>query len=501
VDDIVRSMEITDLTPAEEQVREAFLRGASVDLREMPGDEAADGHAWGPGRTVRAEVLRALLLGDHPRDGRTPGLWLEGAHIAGRLHLAYGAVEYPVHLGVCHFDESPSFYGAQLRQLELNGSYLPSLNAATVRIDGVLRMTACRVPGKVALGGARIAGALFLDHAELGTATGDPDPGQQEEAVLQLNHAVLGTDLWGTGLITHGQVRLLGAQVAGTVNLDDARLHHPGRTVLEAENLTVGADVRGMRLYAEGRVNLRGARIPGQLNLAYATLANPGSMALRASTAVIGELWLRDATPIRGSVNLRRAQIDFLHAAPGVWPGAVRLDGLTYTTLAPHEPAERRLPLLARDEGGYVPYAYEQLSAAYRRMGDDHAARTVQLTRQRRHRTTLPWYGRLWGLAQDVTVGYGFRPVRAAVWLFSLLLAGSVAYTLHHPHPLKAGEAPAFSPVFYTLDLLLPVIDFGQESAYTSEGWFQGLSYLLIITGWTLATTIATGVTRAVSRQ
>ncbi|MBO0512692.1 membrane-associated oxidoreductase [Streptomyces beijiangensis] len=492
-------MEITDLTPTEQRIREAFLRGAAVDLREAPDDEAASGHSWGPDRTVRAEVLRWLLLGDHLRDGWTIGLWLTGARIVGRLHLAYGVVEHPVHLAACHFDEPLSLYGAQLRQLELNGSHLPALNAATVRIDGVLRMTGCRVTGSVALGGARIAGALFLDNAELGTAT--DGSGQQEDPVLQLNHAVLGTDVWGTGLVAHGQVRLLAAQIAGTLNFDDARIRHPGHTAVEAENLSVGADVRGMRLEVTGRVNLRGARIPGQLNLAYATLANPGGMALRASTAVIGELWLRDAAPIEGSVNLRRAQIDFLHAAPGVWPGAVRLDGLTYTTLAPHEPAERRLPLLARDEGGYVPYAYEQLSAAYRRMGDDRAARTVQLTRQRRHRTTLPWYGRLWGQVQDVTVGYGFRPVRAAVWLFSLLLAGSVAYALHHPHPLKAGEAPAFSPVFYTLDLLLPVIDFGQERAFTPDGWLQGLSYLLIITGWILATTIVAGITRAVSRQ
>ncbi|MET7651420.1 membrane-associated oxidoreductase, partial [Streptomyces sp. NPDC005486] len=102
---------------------------------------------------------------------------------------------------------------------------------------------------------------------------------------------------------------------------------------------------------------------------------------------------------------------------------------------------------------------------------------------------------------QDAAVGYGFRPLRAAVWLLSLLAVGSIAYAGHHPPALKAGEAPHFNPVFYTLDLLLPVISFGQESAFAPTGWYQWLSYVLIVTGWILATTVVAGVTRTVSRQ
>ncbi len=87
--------------------------------------------------------------------------------------------------------------------------------------------------------------------------------------------------------------------------------------------------------------------------------------------------------------------------------------------------------MLERDGEGDVPHAYRQLTAAYRRIGNDPAARLVQLAQQRR-RGTLPWYGRL----------------------VSLLVIGSLACTLHHPAPLKADEAPRFNPVFYTLDLL-----------------------------------------------
>lgn len=81
------------------------------------------------------------------------------------------------------------------------------------------------------------------------------------------------------------------------------------------------------------------------------------------------------------------------------------------------------------------------------------------------------------------------------------MLIGALAFALHPPRPLKSDEAPDFNPFFYTLDLLMPIIGFGQEGAFAPRGAYQWLSYLLVVTGWTLATTIATGITRSLARQ
>lgn len=489
-------MEITDLTPAELRVRDAFPLGEGVDFREGDDDDPALGAAWGPERTVRAEFLRELLLAGPVREDRTAGLKVRGARITGRLDLKYGTVAHAVRLRHCHFEQAPDLYGARMLALVLSDSVLPGLTAGTLRADGTVRITCCRVTGPVRLQGAKVAGAFFANGAHLGTPGEDP-----EEAVLQLNHAELATDVWAPGLVAHGTVQLNGAVVGGQVNLNDAVLDAPGGTALHAEVLAVGTDLHAMRLRARGRVNLSGARIPRQLNLAHARLSNPDGHALRASSSVIGELWLRSAAPIQGTVNLRRAQFDMLHVLPEVWPDRVQLDGLSYRVLTPHLPAEQRLPLLEREPDGYLPYLYEQLTTAYRTVGDDAAARTVQLAKLRRHRGTLPPYARLWGYLQDAAVGYGFRPMRAAFWLLLLLCTGTLAFTLHHPPALKPSEAPAFNPLFYTLDLLLPIIDFGQESAFAPRGGYQWLSYLLIALGWVLATTIAAGVTRSLNRQ
>ncbi|MER8004626.1 membrane-associated oxidoreductase [Streptomyces sp. NPDC094149] len=486
-------MEINELTEAERRVWRAFATGAAVDFRAGDDEDPVEGARWGPERTVRASVLRALLLNGPEEPGEIAALKLAGARIIGVLDLRYGATDFAVRLSHCHFHEVPELYGARFRQLNLSHSALPGLVAATLRVEGVLRLTDCRITGPVRLGGAHISGALFLERARL-SAPDDPEP------VLRLHHAEIGDDLWAPGMRADGQAQLDGAAVAGTVNLEGAHFHNPGATALSALNLDAGSDVRMRQVRAEGRIDFRGCRIPGRLELTLSRLSNPGGTALRLSSGTVGELWLRRSEPVDGILNLRRARLDVLYLDPEVLPQRVFLSDLTYTTLTPHEPAERRLPMLERDPR-YEPHAYEQLTAAYRRIGDDYAARLVQLAKQRRLRTTRAWYGRLWGYVQDATVGYGFRPLRAAVWLLSLLAIGSIAYAVHHPRPLKASEAPHFNPVFYTLDLLLPVISFGQEDAFAPSGWHQYLAYGLIITGWILATTVVTGVTRSVSRQ
>ncbi|MGP3684883.1 membrane-associated oxidoreductase [Streptomyces sp. IBSNAI002] len=497
-------MEINDLTPAERRIWDAFPRGERVDFRSHPGEDAAaaDGHAWGPERTVRAEVLTHLLLNGSSSRGLVAGLNVRGVRITGKLNLKYAVVEHAIRLRGCWFERKPLIYGAQLRALVLTDSTLPGLTATSVSIDVALRMPCCRISGPVRLSGARIAGGLFLQQAVIGTPGAAAEASAAgEEAPLQVNHADIGTDVIAFGLTVHGQTRLNGATVGGQVNLDDARLLAPGSTALHAENLSVGTDLRALRMEAHGRVNLTGSRIPGQLQFGYARFVNPGGVALRASSCVIGEVWLRSCETVQGAVNLRRSQFDILHMPSETWPDRIRIDGLTYRTLAPHLPAEQRLPALERAESGYLPYAYEQLAAAYRTAGDEAAARTVQLAKLRRHRGTLPRHARLWGKLQDVTVGYGFRPLRAVGWLLALLLTGSVTYAVRPPRPLKAGEAPDFNPVFYTIDLLVPIISFGQESAYAPSGWYQWLSYLLIVTGWILATTTAAGVSRSLQRQ
>jgi hypothetical protein len=124
----------------------------------------------------------------------------------------------------------------------------------------------------------------------------------------------------------------------------------------------------------------------------------------------------------------------------------------------------------------------------------------VLLAKQRRRRETLPPAARLWGYLQDWTVAYGYRPGRAALWMAVLWAAGAVAFSQIDPAPIKPDEHPRWNAALYALDLLLPVINLGQDGYWQLDGRWQWASAALILLGWILATTVAAGASRLLRR-
>ncbi|MEV0603229.1 hypothetical protein AB0I82_28605 [Streptomyces sp. NPDC050315] len=151
---------------------------------------------------------------------------------------------------------------------------------------------------------------------------------------------------------------------------------------------------------------------------------------------------------------------------------------------------------------GYSPRPYEQLASWYRNAGHDDDARRVLLAKQRHRRRTLSPATRAWGHLLDVTVGYGYRPWLAGIWLLMLTLLGTLTFATHSPTPVKPGESAPFQPLVYTLDLLIPIGGLGQRTAwYWPDDTIQWLAYLLIAFGWVLTTAVIAGVTRALQKN
>lgn len=124
------------------------------------------------------------------------------------------------------------------------------------------------------------------------------------------------------------------------------------------------------------------------------------------------------------------------------------------------------------------------------------------LAKQRHRRLTLSLPARAWGHLLDVTVGYGYRPWLAGVWLLTLALLGTLVFGTHSPTPVKPGEGVPFQPLVYTLDLLIPIGGLGQRAGwYWSNNGLQWLAYLLIAFGWMLTTAVIAGVTRTLQKN
>jgi hypothetical protein len=185
-------------------------------------------------------------------------------------------------------------------------------------------------------------------------------------------------------------------------------------------------------------------------------------------------------------------------------PSEIWLNGFTYDVIrhpTGRVPVTERIDWVSRGPFGYQPQPYEQLAGFYRRAGYDDDARRVLLAKQRHRRTTLNAPGRAAGRLLDITVGYGYRPWLAAIWLAVLLIIGTIVYTFDHPHAVPGAAAPPFNAFTYTLDLLIPIGAFGLRNAYAATGATQWLADALIAAGWLLATAVLAGITRTLRRD
>jgi hypothetical protein len=456
------------------------------------------------------------------------GMFMNGGFtVTGEVRLLAGQVGGVLDLG-----------GAQLRN---RGGVV--LLAARLTVDGpVFCRNGFTTEGEVTFRRAHITG--FLDLS--GACLSDPGGRAFYAPVLTVD-----SDMFcGDGTVFSGEVNLADAHISGSLNLSGARLDNPGRAALSASRLKVDGplffrdgftadgevvlrrahvasflDLSGARisnadgqaLFApgitveggmtfrdgtvlQGQTSLEDAQITGDLDLSRARLAGPELGTLNCAHVTAGKLSLPQA-PVSGTVNLSHARVGTLTADPDSTPAGINVSELSYETLVPLLPAGPRISWMASAQTTYLPQPYEQLAASYRRLGHDADARTVLLAKQRhRHRSlALPLRG--WGLLQDVTIGYGYRPGRAALWLTTLIATGTIVFSLHHPPPAQNGAHLGFNPFFYTLDLLLPAVSYGQRSQFAPTGFYQWLSYALITAGWILATTIITAISRALYRN
>ncbi|EFL37059.1 membrane-associated oxidoreductase [Streptomyces viridochromogenes DSM 40736] len=516
-----------ELTSPERELWDAFPEGRRVDLRTGTPEEdrVADGGRWGPERTVRAAVIAALLLGANTgQPGAVARLRLTGARISGRLDLAGAQIAHALWLEACWFEEAVNLLGASTQTLVFTDSRIPGIEADSARIEGNFSLRHAVVEGgaptpfnrlrtALSLTDARVSGGLLLNGAELIA----PDGWALSAGGLAMEGGVFCRN----GFVAYGEVRLMGAQLPGTLVMQGARLEGPGPrgVALTLDNAMASSLKFSEGFTANGTVRLRGTQVRDNVTFDGAVLNGPptddgNAPALVAMHLQAVDLDLTLARTPSGILDLRGAQVSYLHENDHSWPERVELDGFVYGSIKTADPNDERHEAVGdresvarrvawiRSSPGYNPQPYEQLAAWYRKAGHDDDARRVLLAKQRHRRRALSPAARAWGHLLDVTVGYGYRPWLAGVWLLALTLMGTLSFRTDSPNPVKQGEGPPFQPLVYTLDLLIPIGGLGQRTSwYWPNDGLQWLAYLLIAFGWVLTTAVIAGVTRTLQKN
>ncbi|OLR90965.1 translocation/assembly module TamB domain-containing protein [Actinokineospora bangkokensis] len=389
------------------------------------------------------------------------------------------------------------------------------------QIRGGLDAREARFAGQVRLVDVTVQATALFDGSVLNNRDGDAVEGRRFTCGGNLNLR---------GVLVFGSVLLPGATVAANLDLRGSRLLRPGhfpdgttKPLLDLRVARIGRDLicaadGPTPFAASGEIRARRAEVGRMANFAGAELgAGRTTVALNAFGVRTLELDVRVRSVPRGRIDLRYAECATLGDNGTFWraEGGIDLEDFRYDALSTPigldddaAVAERLSWMRAAMFGVYRPGPYDQFAAVLRASGTEELAARVLVEKQRlRYRALADGARlgpgvRLWSLLQRLMVGYGYRPARALAWLLVFLVLGSVWFGAHDaPEIANTDDQIHWNPVLYTLDLLVPIVDFGHKNKWAVAGASQWISASLIALGWVLATTVAAGVTRTLRRS
>ena len=195
------------------------------------------------------------------------------------------------------------------------------------------------------------------------------------------------------------------------------------------------------------------------------------------------------------------------------------VDGLTYAGVPTQIPAGDWLDLLRDGTPSYAAQPYQQLAAGYRALGDDRQARETLMAQRddQLARTHTRWPERLWGRITKVTLGYGYQPWRALLFLAAVVALSCVLAVALGSHGALAQTGKTATPgrpctvvqqVSVGLDLNLPVgtsvaradCDLTKDSASATAAWLTAAGWVLRLLAWVFAALFIAGFTSAVRK-
>jgi hypothetical protein len=448
-----------------------------------PLNDAAKAKSWGKERTVRADLLAWLLSDDEASKLVHPsGVGLAAARIAGKLDLSYLEVIHPVTLLDCSIPDGIDLSHARVSSIDLRRSW-------TGTIDG-----------------------------DLSAVRGDLD--------LRLGH--------------YDSISLFRAEIGGNLDCSSSRLvgDPPLAAALAAIN---GEVVFHEGVETAGVIDLRLAKIGQSLSVNHARFTGRAENGLNAERATIGGTlyWVDITKTARTELDLSDAHAGSVWDDEQSWPnpGNLYLDGFAYDGF-PGGPADGTARLrwlrLQPLELQAQPEPYRQLAQVLRRDGREEGAVEVEIARENARTRygglrTATW---LWLEALRVTIGYGYRPLRALWWILGFVLLGALLFRWGYRAglitPTEEGayhafigsgapprHYPPFSSLVYSLENFLPVVDLHQGTYWRpnphhqpskrrrSSKWadktlsarlLRGYLWIHILAGWTITPLLFAGL-------
>jgi hypothetical protein len=432
------------------------------------------------GGGISAAMIRDLLVDADQLDPR--GLRVRNARIEGQLDLRDVVAKRPLALLDCTADAPLLLDRAHLSALDLSGLAAPAVIAPWMRLDHYFYLVDARLDSgaeghALVLAETTVGGHVNLHGAHLLSRTGNS---------IHAGRLRTGSDLYLPGIRTSATVHLPGARIGGDLDLTGAELTASDGALLGMD-LQVDGNVLlegGFRATSERyiAVRIRGARIGGQLVL--------------RDGEVVGS---------RAALDVKQVKVGMeLFLAADFADGRVELDGLTYAGLPRESGLDEWLDLLANRTPAYATQPYAQLAAAHQAAGHERDVRRIRIAQHRDllRRGRLTRWGRVWHRITGATVGYGYRPATALLWLLGTL-AVSAAVVLGS----GAVRCSGVEQIGYALNAAAPLVKTDavqkcQVATTTTAGQLVVVAmWILQLLAWAFATLFVAGFTGLVRKN
>ena len=397
--------------------------------------------------------------------------------------------------------------------------------------ESILLANGFEAEGEVRLTGATIGGQLACKNGQFINPDGN--------AIIADELKVAGNVFLSEGFKAKGKVRLHSTTIGGDLNCDGGQFINPRGEAIDGDSLTVKGNVflrNGFK--AEGEVYLVSATIGGQLACTGGQFINADGKAINADSikvdnhvflsnhfkaegkidfvgAEIGGIFQlhKVESPEKFTIDLRSAIIGTLYDEPKSWPnnGKLLLNGLTYSDFFDKSPkdAKTRIEWIRRqydpdnkEDFQFRQQPYEQLAAVLKKSGNEDYAKEVLIAK---NKDRLKWgpkftFSRfLWYKILEYTIGYGYKPSRALLWVAVFIILGCILFkTGYSKNSLQSvtNDSPKFNSIVYSIDTFVPLVDLYQAKYWLPKSrLLRSYHWVHIAAGWILTTLLVVGLT------
>ncbi len=468
-------------------------------------------------------LCRAKLLG-----GVVEALHFDRAEIAGDVFLNHGFVaEGDVRFRAARINGNLSCDGGVFQRQKQEALYLDravidgDVFFRNIHTFGVVRMLGVQITGNLECNGATLNGidaeSLYLDGAKI----------KGSIHLIDSFSAV-------------GPLKLLGIYLGGDLVCSGAELDGKGAAALNFSGAGIAGSVcLNERFVAKGEVSLLAAKIGRSFDCSQSKFVQTTSVhSFSAEGASVAGTWflVEMLAPLRAA-TLAGLTVDALVDDERAWGSELVLDDFKFGALAGESPtdANGRIAWLGKQYADHLsskefkPRPWQQVRNVLHSMGHFEDARQVAIALED-HRRAIGLIGQTpagWPLVRavpnrviamglhwlfGVLIGYGYRPVRLVLWMMAVWLMSAFVFWSAALHGVMGPSNPlvfndpklsacrgnwylcadlpeeytGFSPLAYSLDVLLPLVDLEQEKDWAplvptpQEPWWRELT-----TNWT----------------